>query len=66
MNWPTLLAYVALGAALAWACVAVLQRTRRRTLHCIAPYVPAHERQAPAADLPPPPPLLPLPPLPLP
>ncbi len=52
MTWLALLAYVAIGAALAGVCVTVLQRTRRRALQCIAPYVPVQQRNA----LPPPPP----------
>lgn len=44
----SLLAYAALGAVLACACLALLQRTRHRTLTCIAPYVPAQQRKAPA------------------
>ena len=50
MTLLTLLAYVAIGAALACVCVTLLRRTRRRNLYCIAPYVPARQRNA----LPPP------------
>ena len=50
MTLLTLLAYVAVGSALAWVCATWLQRTRRRDLSCIAPYVPAQQRNA----LPPP------------
>ena len=44
MNVLSLLVYVALGAGLAWAGIALLRRTRRRTLRCITPYVPASAR----------------------
>lgn len=52
MNLFSLFVYGAVGAALAWAGIALLQRTRRRRLHCIAPYVPARERSAPPAPKP--------------
>lgn len=44
MNVLSLLVYVVLGAGLAWAGIALLRRTRRRTLRCITPYVPASAR----------------------
>lgn len=46
MTFLTLFAYVAIGAVLAWACVTLLQRTRRSDLRCITPYVPAKQRNA--------------------
>lgn len=52
MTWLALFAYVAIGVVLAWACITLLQRTRRRALQCIAPYVPDRQRNA----IPPPPP----------
>lgn len=44
MDVLSLFVYAAMGAALAWAGIALLQRMRRRKLHCITPYVPARER----------------------
>lgn len=52
MNLLSLFVYAAVGAVLAWACIALLQRTRRRRLHCITPYVPARERAAPPGPQP--------------
>ena len=52
MTLLTLFAYVALGAVLAGACLAWLRRPGRSVLRCIAPYVPAEQRNA----LPAPPP----------
>ena len=54
MNLFLLFVSVAIGAALAWGCVAWLQRLhqRTRTLLCIAPYVPAAQRSAPPVTKP--------------
>lgn len=52
MTWLALLAYVAIGVVLAWACITLLQRTRRRALQCITPYVPAQQRNAIPPSLP--------------
>jgi hypothetical protein len=49
MTLIALLAYGALGSALAWLCIAWLRHSykRHRRLHCITPYVPADQRSAP-------------------
>ncbi|MBK7718969.1 MAG: LPXTG cell wall anchor domain-containing protein [Giesbergeria sp.] len=52
MNIFSLFLYVAMGAALAGAGIVLLQRRRRRTLRCIAPYLPAAAGSAPQAPKP--------------
>lgn len=52
MNFFSLFLYVAIGAALAGAGIVLLQRRRRRTLRCIAPYIPAAAGSTPPASKP--------------
>ena len=61
MNLLLFFVSLAIGAALAWSGVHFLQRTQRRTLHCITPYVPAAQRQTLSVSATPPAPAAPKP-----